>query len=32
MREPVKVLAPDGRLIALATARGGALHPIVVLG
>lgn len=30
--EPVKVLGPDGRLIALAMARGGALHPIVVLG
>jgi tRNA pseudouridine55 synthase len=30
--EPVKVLGPDGRLIALAMARGGALHPILVLG
>jgi tRNA pseudouridine55 synthase len=32
INEPVKVLGPDGRLIALAMARGGALHPIVVLG
>jgi tRNA pseudouridine55 synthase len=31
-KEPVKVLGPDGQLIALAMARGGALHPIVVLG
>jgi tRNA pseudouridine55 synthase len=30
--DPVKILAPDGRLIALARARGGALHPVVVLG
>jgi tRNA pseudouridine55 synthase len=29
---PVRVLAPDGRLIALAHSRGGALHPAVVLG
>lgn len=29
---PVKVLAPDGRLVALARSRGGALHPVVVLG
>ena len=30
--DPVKVLAPDGHLLALAHARGGALHPAVVLG
>jgi tRNA pseudouridine55 synthase len=29
---PVRVLGPDGRLIALAHSRGGALHPAVVLG
>jgi tRNA pseudouridine55 synthase len=29
---PVKVLASDGRLVALAHSRGGALHPVVVLG
>ena len=29
---PVRVLAPDGRLLALAQSRGGALHPTVVLG
>jgi len=29
---PVKVLASDGRLVALARSRGGALHPVVVLG
>jgi tRNA pseudouridine55 synthase len=29
---PVRILAADGRLIAIAEARGGALHPIVVLG
>ena len=29
---PVKVLAADGRLVALAWSRGGALHPAVVLG
>jgi tRNA pseudouridine55 synthase len=29
---PVKVLGPDGRLVALARSRGGALHPVVVLG
>ena len=29
---PVRVVAPDGRLVALAHARGGALHPVVVLG
>jgi tRNA pseudouridine55 synthase len=29
---PVKVLSADGRLVALAHSRGGALHPIVVLG
>jgi tRNA pseudouridine55 synthase len=28
----IRVLALDGRLVALAAARGGALHPIVVLG
>jgi tRNA pseudouridine55 synthase len=28
----VRVIAPDGRLVALADARGGALHPVVVLG
>ena len=31
-RGPVKVLASDGRLVALAHSRGGALHPVVVLG
>jgi tRNA pseudouridine55 synthase len=30
--EPVRLLAADGHLIALAHRRGGALHPIVVLG
>jgi tRNA pseudouridine55 synthase len=30
--QPVKVLDPDGRLVALAHSRGGALHPVVVLG
>jgi tRNA pseudouridine55 synthase len=29
---PVKILGPDGRLVAVARARGGALHPVVVLG
>ena len=29
---PVKVMAPDGELLALAHSRGGALHPVVVLG
>jgi len=29
---PVKMLAPDGQLVALAWSRGGALHPVVVLG
>ena len=29
---PVKVLGPDGALVALAHSRGGALHPAVVLG
>ena len=29
---PVKVLAPDGRLVALAHLRGGVLHPMAVLG
>lgn len=29
---PVRIVAPDGRLIALARSRGGALHPVVVLG
>jgi tRNA pseudouridine55 synthase len=29
---PVRVVGPDGRLVALAHARGGALHPVVVLG
>lgn len=29
---PVKLLDADGRLIALAHSRGGALHPVVVLG
>jgi tRNA pseudouridine55 synthase len=29
---PVRVLGPDGRLVALAHSRGGALHPAVVLG
>ena len=30
--KPVKVVGPDGRLVALAWSRGGALHPVVVLG
>ena len=30
--QPVKVLDPAGRLVALAHSRGGALHPVVVLG
>jgi tRNA pseudouridine55 synthase len=29
---PVRLLDADGRLVALAQARGGALHPVVVLG
>jgi tRNA pseudouridine55 synthase len=29
---PIKVLGPDGALLALAHSRGGALHPVVVLG
>ncbi len=29
---PVRILAADGRLLALARSRGGALHPVVVLG
>ena len=29
---PVKLLDADGRLVALAHSRGGALHPVVVLG
>jgi len=29
---PVRVVAADGRLVALARSRGGALHPVVVLG
>ena len=29
---PVRIVASDGRLIALARSRGGALHPVVVLG
>jgi tRNA pseudouridine55 synthase len=29
---PVRVLGPDGQLVALAHSRGGALHPAVVLG
>ena len=29
---PVRVLDSDGRLVALAHSRGGALHPAVVLG
>jgi tRNA pseudouridine55 synthase len=28
----VRILAPDGRLVALANSRGGLLHPAVVLG
>ena len=28
----VRVIGPDGRLVALADSRGGALHPVVVLG
>jgi tRNA pseudouridine55 synthase len=28
----VRLLGPDGQLVALAHARGGALHPVVVLG
>ena len=31
-RGPVRLLAADGRLVALARSRGGALHPAVVLG
>jgi len=30
--KPVKIVDQDGRLIALAWSRGGALHPVVVLG
>jgi tRNA pseudouridine55 synthase len=30
--EPVRLLGPDGRLVALARSSAGALHPIVVLG
>jgi hypothetical protein len=30
--DPVRLLAPDGRLVALARERAGALHPVVVLG
>jgi tRNA U55 pseudouridine synthase TruB len=30
--EAVRVLGPDGRLVALARPRGGALHPVAVLG
>jgi len=30
--DPVRVLDIDGRLVALARSRGGALHPVVVLG
>jgi hypothetical protein len=30
--DPVRILSPDGRLVALAHVRGGALHPVVVLG
>ena len=29
---PVRIVAADGRLVALARSRGGALHPVVVLG
>lgn len=29
---PIKIVAGDGRLVALARVRGGALHPVVVLG
>jgi hypothetical protein len=29
---PVRLLAADGWLVALAQSRGGALHPVVVLG
>jgi tRNA pseudouridine55 synthase len=29
---PVRILAGDGRLVALAHARGGSLHPVIVLG
>ena len=32
MGRRVRVLRPDGRLLALAESRGGALHPVVVLG
>jgi tRNA U55 pseudouridine synthase TruB len=28
----VRIVAPDGRLVAIATSRDGALHPVVVLG
>jgi hypothetical protein len=30
--KPVKLLDAGGRLVALAHFRGGALHPVVVLG
>jgi len=30
--KPIKIMASDGRLVALAWSRGGALHPVVVLG
>jgi tRNA pseudouridine55 synthase len=29
---PVRILAPDGQLVALARVRDGALHPVIVLG
>jgi tRNA pseudouridine55 synthase len=32
LKGPVRVLSSDGRLVALAQSRGGALHPVVVLG
>lgn len=32
MGGPVRVLGPDGELVALAHSRGGSLHPAVVLG
>jgi tRNA pseudouridine55 synthase len=30
--DPVRLVAADGRLVALARSRGGALHPVIVLG
>jgi tRNA pseudouridine55 synthase len=30
--DPVRLMDPEGRLVALARSRGGALHPVIVLG